>query len=115
VNNKLSKPRRRRRSTAEIAQVLKEYQTSGLTLREYAQQQDLGYSTLAQWVQRARQLPSPRPVPAPVTFLPVQTIPALGAAPYQLRWPGGFALLLEPGFDPAQVRHLLTLLPPCSP
>jgi hypothetical protein len=50
-----------------------------------------------------------------VTFLPVQTLPALGAAPYQLRWPGGFALLLEPGFDPAQVRHLLALLPPCSP
>jgi hypothetical protein len=99
----------------ELAQLVDEYQRSGLTQCEYASQLGVGYSTLTKWLKRARQHAPPDSSEPNVEFVPVRTPLSFGSPPYQLRWPGGLCLELARGFDPAEVRQLLSLLPPCSP
>ena len=105
------------RSSKDLAWLLSDYERSGLTQREYALQAGMGYSTLTLRLRQARQLASASSPPSQVSFIPVKA-PVLPLAPadlYELRWPGGFSLHLGRGFDPEEVRQLLSLLPPCSP
>ncbi len=99
----------------ELARLLDEYQRSGLTQRQYAERLGVGYSTFTLWLRKARQLSTSDFSPPNVEFVPVQTPLSFGSPSYQLRWPGGLCLELARGFDPAEVRQLLSLLPPCSP
>jgi hypothetical protein len=101
------------RSPEGLAQLQADYQNSGLTQRHYAQQLGMGYSTLTKWLGKARQMAKPSQPPS--HFVAVQTGPLMPVGHYHLRWPGGVCLQLERGFDPQEVRLLLSLLPSCSP
>jgi hypothetical protein len=98
----------------ELDRLLDEYENSGLSARQYASQLGMGYSTLCKWLHRARQLAGPGSSEPKVEFVPVQSPLPFGGPTYELRWPGGFSLHVGRGFDPQEVRQLLSLLPQCS-
>ncbi len=89
-----------------------EYQSCGLTQRQYALKTGMGYSTLTKRLRLARGVSaSAKDTPA---FVAVKTAAIMRPAPYQIQLPGGINLQLEPGFDPREVGCLLSLLSPCS-
>ena len=106
---------RRRYAAAEIQQILEQCHASGLTQRQFAQQAGLGYSTLTNWLSRAKRGQLARP--AGPQWLPVEVVPgaARPAAGYQIQWPDGLRLEVGRGFAVQEVRQLLQLLRPCSP
>ena len=103
-----------RRSATEISQILQQCHVSGLTQRQFAQQAGVGYSTLTNWLRRAKRSPlarTTRPQWLPVEVLPGVSRPASG---YQIQWPDGTSLQVCPGFATPEVRQLVELLRPCS-
>jgi hypothetical protein len=100
---------RKRFTAAEGEQLAKLFQASGLTQREFAQQQNIHSWRLRYWLRRTARQPSARAA----AFIPVPNL--LAAAPlasaYRLHWPGGLALEVRAGFAPSELATLLGLLP----
>jgi hypothetical protein len=92
--------------------ILAEYQSSGLTQRQYALKAGMGYSTLTKRLRQARG--AGESVKCTPAFIAVKAAAIVRRASYQIQLPGGINLQLEPGFDPREVGCLLSLLSPCS-
>jgi len=100
-----------RRSRADIERIVEEFKSSGLTSQEFATQHRLSVSTLRVWVSRVRKGSEPEP---PAQWVEVN-LPPSGSSPgsrrpvYQIALAGG-VLSVPSGFEPAEVKELLSLL-----
>src|SRR3712207_189848 len=94
----------------EWVRVAEEYEASGLTQREFAEQRGLRLSTLQSWVYRRRRQVSTAPA-VPLRLLPVQVTAApVVRATLELVLPSGVRLSLEVGTEVQYVAHLVAAL-----
>ena len=103
----------RHRTPKEKAEVLKEYERSGLSLLAFARERGLCYSSLVRW--RSRQSKRARVLVPPDTqadprFVPVEIEREVLVADYVLSWAGGRSLKIPPEFEPDSLRRLLAVL-----
>jgi hypothetical protein len=83
-----------------------------MSLLAFAHEHDLNYATLLRWLSLAVdqsdvQTPAPDFTP---TFTPIELEPAAAAADFVLNWAPSRSLRIPPGFEPAELRHLLDVL-----
>lgn len=98
----------RRRTPAEIAIMIAQFHTSGLSRREFARRHDVSVGSLARWLQRQ---PS-----APNTPKFVRVVPAAAPTPpswFELALPDGRRLRIPAGCDESALRSLLGVLAEC--
>ena len=95
-----------RLSPTQRAELLRTYQSSGLSQRAFAAQAGIGLSTLQLWLRRA--LMAAEPTPAFVE-LP-NPLPAAAAPVYRLRWADGLVLELGRGFAAEELAGLLQVV-----
>lgn len=98
-----------------IRQLLDQYQTSGLTQREFAVQNGLAYSTFTSWLGKARAAASTPTSPQWIEAPPVHRLPGPGSnLSFVLEWPQGLKLHVPVGFDDADLGRLLEVIAiPC--
>jgi hypothetical protein len=104
---------RKRVSAAQVAQWVEQYQSSGLTQREFAASVNIGYSTFTGWLHRRRRS-SPVQGKSWVAVDVAKPAPSAAGGRYQVDLPNGARLLMGPGFDASEVARLLPLLASCS-
>jgi len=105
--------RRKRVGAAQVAQLLEQYEASGLTQREFAASVNIGYSTFLGWLHRRRRSPI-KQAKSWVAVDVVKPASAAAARPYQVELPNGARLSVGAGFDAPEVARLLQLLGACS-
>lgn len=100
-------PVRKRLTVTQGKELARRYQQSGLTPREFAQQQRIHLARLQYWLGRAE--PPPRTAAA---FIPVPNLLAAPPGPpaYRLRWPDGLQLELAAGFGARELGTLLAVI-----
>lgn len=104
----MPKPKRRRRTVAEIQEILAALQESGLSSRQFASNRNIPVSTLENWIRKHRSSASPGlPEVIPVGTLPVS------APVIEIELPGGAILRLGAGFASADLRCALSELRRC--
>jgi transposase-like protein len=98
----------RRRTPAEIANIVAQYHASGLSRRDFARRHGINVGSLARWLQRKPTAPS-----AP-KFVRVVAA-AVPAAPvwFELALPDGRRLRIPAGCDETALRSLLGVLTEC--
>ena len=103
----------RHRSGKEKAEILKEYQRSGLSLLGFARKRGLCYASLLRWRARQRQGASvlvPPDAEANPRFVPVKLQSEGMSGDYVLSWAGGRSLKIPLQFETDSLRRLLTVL-----
>jgi biotin-(acetyl-CoA carboxylase) ligase len=106
-------PVRRRRSAAQIIQLMEQYTGSGLTQREFSRSTGVGYSTFTSWLRRGRR----KPAAAARPWVAVDVVKAASSGScvrYQVEWPNGMRISVGGGFDAQEVGQLLNLVGACS-
>lgn len=104
-----------RRSRDDIARLLEEYRSSGLTQVAYARWKGICLSTLTNWLRRSRipgsrwEVDRPRLVPVEITDGPSRWIPGVQDG-FEVTFPGGLRLAIPPRFDEKALERLLALL-----
>lgn len=100
---------RKHSTRAQRNQILRRYQRSQLTQKEFAAQAGLSVSTLQSWLRQA----APAQEEGRTGFLPVPNLLASTAPPptYRIAWPGGVVLEVRPGFAREELAALLAALP----
>ena len=104
---------RRRRSAAQIIQLMEQYSGSGLTQREFSRSAGVGYSTFTSWLRRGRRMPAAAARP----WVAVDVVKAASpgsSVRYQEEWPNGMRVSVGGGFDAQEVGQLLNLVGACS-
>lgn len=98
----------RRRTPAEIANIVTQLKASGLSRRDFARQYDLSVGSLARWLQRE---PTMQAAPKFVRVVPaaVPTPPSW----FELALPDGRRLRIPAGCDESALRSLLGVLREC--
>jgi hypothetical protein len=99
----------RRRTPAEIKNIVTQFHVSGLSRRDFAKRHGLGVGSLARWLGS-----SPAPVAAPTKF--VRVVPATTPTPppwFELALSDGRRLRIPAGCDEAALRSLLCVLREC--
>lgn len=99
----------RRRTSAEITNIVTEFYASGLSRRAFAKRQNLTEASLARWLRSA---------PAPAESVPkfVRVIAPAPVAPlawFELALPDGRRLRIPAGCDPVALRGVLEVLSAC--
>ena len=103
----------RHRTGQEKAEILKEYQRSGLSLLAFARKHGLCYASLLRWRSRQRKGASVLVAPdaeADPRFVPVKIESEGMSGDYVLSWPGGRSLKIPLQFETDSLRRLLTVL-----
>ncbi len=98
----------RRRTPAEIANIVAQYHASGLSRRDFARRHGINAGSLARWLQRKTIAPT-----APKF---VRVVPATAPTPpawFELALPDGRRLRIPAGCDEAALRSLLGVLTEC--
>lgn len=99
----------RRRTPAEIANIVSQFHASGQSRRDFAKRQGISVGSLSRWLQS-----SPPPgAPAPKF---VRVVPAVAASTpswFELALPDGRRLRIPAGCDEAALRSLLGVLREC--
>jgi hypothetical protein len=107
------RPTRIRRSPEEIAAVLQEYRSSGLTQVAFVRSKGLCLSTLTYWLRRSRHeapgLEVDRQRLVPVRIAERHELGVLRGG-FEVTFPGGLRLTLPSEFDEGSLRRLLPLL-----
>jgi len=104
--------RRRRRSADEIQALLSSYRSSGLTQREFADQNRLSFSTLTYWLRRYRDNESPAEGSGliRVTLRDGPARPVEVAQHLELVTASGWTLRIPAGFPAEAAERLLAFL-----
>ena len=103
----------RHRTGKEKAEILKEYQGSGLSLLAFARKRRLCYASLLRWRGRQRQGASVLVAPdaeGNPRFVPVKIESEGMSGDYVLSWAGGRSLKIPWQFDAPSLRRLLGVL-----
>ncbi len=98
----------RRRSPAEIENIVAQFEASGLSRRDFAKRKGIGVGSLARWLQRQPTTPN-----APKF---VRVVPAAAPTPpswFELALPDGRRLRIPAGCDETALRSLLGVLREC--
>jgi len=105
--------RRRRRSPAEVDQILEDFKASHMTQRAFAESRGLSLSTLSFWMHKGRRVKPEAKETAP-TVLPV-AIGALGSSkePFEIRLHDGLVVRVPVDFDATALRRLLEVVDSC--
>ncbi len=100
---------RKHSTPAQRDKILRRYQRSQLTQKEFAAQAGIGVSTLQSWLRQAE----PTQAEGSTGFLPAPNLLATTPPPatYRIEWPGGVALEVRPGFAREELVALLAALP----
>jgi len=99
----------RRRTPAEIAGIVTQFHSSGLSRRDFAKRHNLAEASLARWLRTA-----PAPAASAPTF--VRVVAPTSASPpawFELALPDGRRLRIPAGCDPAALRGVLEVLSAC--
>ena len=103
----------RHRTAKEKAEILEEYQRSGLSLLACAGRHGLCYASLLRWRARPRQGAEALVAPdaqANPRFVPVQIESEGLSGDYVLSWAGGRSLNIPLQFEADSLRRLLSVL-----
>jgi transposase-like protein len=105
---------RRRFSDTERAAVLAEYKQSDLSQVRFCEEKGISPSTLQNWIRRSRDAEEP---PRPVALVPVRLRSSVSRfeSPgpdrcYEISLSPSRHLSVPPGFDPEEVRTLVSIL-----
>jgi len=101
--------RRTRRSKEQIACLLQEFHSSGLTQTAFAKQHGLNQSALSLLLKKARLQPS-QTASGNLTFVEVELPKPSAAFDYKVTFGGGLALDLRSGFLPGELVSLIKVL-----
>ena len=103
--------KRRRRTQEEIADLVAEYATSGLSLAAFCQTQQLSLATLARYRERAGSATGDRVTNAAFVAVELDGATSVsGESGLALLLPGGRRLLIQRGFCADTLHHLLSVL-----
>lgn len=110
-------PAFRRRSRAEVARLVSEFEQSGLRRKEFCATRGLSVHTLDVWRRRIAQ-PGPREEIVPVEIVADRAVsaPRMRAASvarigqFRVVLAQGILIEVEPGFDAAELRRLVAAL-----
>ena len=106
-------------SRAEVMQeLIARWERSGLSQREFAEQEGVAYSQLLYWRRRLKGFPDRKRAKRraePAELAPVRIIPDAPRTTeaFELRMSGGLAVSVPPGFDESELRRLLDVLSGC--
>ena len=101
---------RRRCTHHEKAEILLEYQRSGLSLLAFAREHQLCYTTLLGWKKQFHREGGSVAVEKPPGFVAVQVESESRVGDFTLNLPRGRSLQIPPGFEPESLRRLLDVL-----
>ena len=101
----------RRRSRTEADRLVSEFERSGLRRKEFCAARGLAVHTLDAWRRRVAQSHAEEKI-VPVEIVEDRGRPANGAWKGQFRivLAAGLRIEVEPGFDAAELRHLIAAL-----
>ena len=102
-------PSRKRRSKAQIKELLSQFLSSGLTQSAFATLHDLPQGVLSRLLKNSRQLPNLVPQELQ-RFVEVELPASPAAAAYKLVFPSGLRLEVPTGFASSELATLLSLL-----
>ena len=97
---------RRRKTSAQRQRLLARYHQRQLTIKEFANQQGVGLSTLSKWLRLEREA-----VPAKVKFQEIQLPNSASRCPVEVVSPQGWIVRLQNSSDVQQLPQLLRALP----
>jgi transposase-like protein len=100
------------RHTSKIERValIGAYYRSGLTQKQFARANKIGFSTLTAWLRKAKNQAKARPKQVQFMALPNVMESSPGLATYRLRFPRGLVLEVGPGFQVQELHSLAQLL-----
>lgn len=99
---------RRRRSAAEVNEILRALEQSGVSRASFARKHGIGYSTLCSWIYRSRRRKDASPW---IEVSDVMRTPSLTkASPYRVEWANGMSLELSRDFETGKVGELIHLI-----
>jgi len=107
--------RRVRRTRAEIARLLADYHSSGLTQSDFVRSRGISQSSLSNWLRTSRQRQAekieevPRLVPVKITAVPAE-LSAPTRSGFELDLPRGLRLWIPADFDEGALGRLLPIL-----
>lgn len=102
-----NKPRRKRRSREQIAELVQEFKSSGLTQRQFSENRGIALSELQRSLKIVRRASEPQ-------LMPVQMGADEGAARgLELMVGEGYRIKIETGFCARTLRRLLEVLDNC--
>ncbi len=106
--------RRIRRTREEIATLLADYHSSGLTQSDFVHSRGISQSSLSNWLrasrhQQAEEIEAPRLVPVRITTGAAEQS-TMARPGFQLDLPGGLRLWIPADFDESALGRLLPLL-----
>lgn len=87
--------------------ILRAYQASALTQKQFAAQAGIGLSTLQLWLRKAAARPAEK---SGFVAVPNLLPASAAAATYRLQWPGGLSLEVRSGFADRELAALLERL-----
>jgi hypothetical protein len=93
--------RYRRRSAAEIEQLITEFTSSGMSQEEFCQSRDVGRSTLSRYLSLKKNKHQPRPKAATSCLVPVEVV----RKPKTAEESGSGLLLVAASGHKVEVRH----------
>lgn len=99
----------RRRTPAEIASIVAQFRTSGLSRRNFAKSHGFNEGSLARWLGAA----PAAALSAPNFVRVVAPAPVTPPAWFELALPDGRRLRIPVGCDPAALRDVLEVLSAC--
>ena len=107
--------RRRRIPLAERERLVRAWEQSDQTQRDFARDRGLSYGTFRNWIRRLAYAGAQPGSASPIRFqeVPLQELigpsGARGACPWEaeIRLPSGVVVALAPGIEPERVRQLL--------
>jgi hypothetical protein len=106
----LEKQQRRRRSRAEADQLAVEYETSGLSQKEFCQRRELSLKALERYLTRYRKQKAQGAEPRkPQTFVAVEVARPCGGE-LTVLLSSGLRVEVKAGFDAGTLRQLIAVL-----
>ncbi len=103
---------RRRRSRAEVEQLVVEYGTSGMSRVEFCQEHGLALSTLARYQRRQKPMQDENAGPSRWLAVELSGGHAAGASGLAVVLTGGRRIEVGCGFDAQTLQQLVSLLEP---
>jgi hypothetical protein len=105
MENEPNRSTRIRRTPEQIRKILDDYQTSGQTMRQFAQEHGVGLSTLGSWRRRYQ-----RRKKSSAHLVEVPNPLSHGQPTGRFRFANGLVLELENGFEVPAMAQLVQLL-----